>query len=132
TMTARIAITWQQSLFSVVVGTITILGTALVVIVGGACVMRGGLTVGQLTVVISYLGAVYGPLSAIAHTTGQLQGAVAGARRVRAMFAMTPETVDRPGAIDAANIEGNVRFERVGFSYPGAASVLQGIDFDAK
>src|SRR6185369_14547032 len=34
-MHARIAITWQQSLFSVVVSTITILGTALVVIVGG-------------------------------------------------------------------------------------------------
>ena len=31
TMNARIAITWQQSLFSVVVSTITILGTALVV-----------------------------------------------------------------------------------------------------
>ena len=30
TMHARIAITWQQSLFSVVVSAITILGTALV------------------------------------------------------------------------------------------------------
>ena len=47
---------------------------------------------------ITYLGAVYGPLSAIAHTTGQLQGAVAGARRVRAMLALTPETVDAPDA----------------------------------
>ena len=35
-MNARIAITWQQSMFAVVVGTITILGTALVVIVGGS------------------------------------------------------------------------------------------------
>ena len=48
TMDARIAITWQQSLFSVVVSTITILGTALVVIVGGTLVMRGVLTVGRL------------------------------------------------------------------------------------
>ena len=30
TMDARIAITWQQSMFSVIVSTITILGTALV------------------------------------------------------------------------------------------------------
>src|SRR5262245_40774691 len=74
TMSARIAITWQQSLFSVVVSTITILGTALVVVVGGNLVMRGELTIGDLYLVISYLGAVYGPLSAIAHTTGQLQG----------------------------------------------------------
>src|SRR5450759_5717292 len=87
TMDARIAITWQQSLFSVVVSTITILGTALVVIVGGNYVLNGRLTIGQLYAVINYLGAVYGPLSAIAHTTGQLQGALAGAKRVRAMFA---------------------------------------------
>jgi ABC-type multidrug transport system fused ATPase/permease subunit len=132
TMNARIAITWQQSMFSVVVGAITILGTALVVIVGGAFVMRGRLTVGQLTVVISYLGAVYGPLSAIAHTTGQLQGAVAGAKRVRAMFALTPETVDAPDAVDATGVRGDVAFEGVGFSYPDGTSVLHDIDFEAK
>jgi len=132
TMTARIAITWQQSLFSVVVGTITILGTALVVIVGGAFVMRGRLTVGQLTVVISYLGAVYGPLSAIAHTTGQLQGAVAGAKRVRAMFALTPETIEAPDAIDATNLRGDVAFDTVGFNYPDGTAVLHDIAFEAK
>jgi ATP-binding cassette subfamily B protein/subfamily B ATP-binding cassette protein MsbA len=130
-MDARIAITWQQSLFSVVVSTITILGTALVVIVGGSFVMKGRLTIGQLGVVISYLGAVYGPLSAIAHTTGQLQGALAGAKRVRAMFALVPETIDEPGAIDAGDVRGNIRFEGVGFTYPNSAPVLHGIDFEA-
>src|SRR5262249_21857721 len=131
-MDARIAITWQQSLFSVVVSTITILGTALVVIVGGNYVMRGRLTIGELTVVISYLGAVYGPLSAIAHTTGQLQGALAGARRVRAMFALIPETTDAPDAIEADSITGDIKFERVGFTYPGSAPVLHDIDFEAR
>jgi ABC-type multidrug transport system fused ATPase/permease subunit len=132
TMDARIAITWQQSLFSVLVSTITIFGTALVVIVGGTLVMRGVLTVGKLYVVINYLAAVYGPLSAIAHTTGQLQGALAGAKRVRAMFALTPETVDAPDAVPASPIEGDIRFEDVGFSYPDGTSVLHGITFSAK
>jgi ABC-type multidrug transport system fused ATPase/permease subunit len=132
TMDARIAITWQQSLFAVAVSTITILGTALVVIVGGTLVMRGVLTVGLLYVVINYLGAVYGPLSAIAHTTGQLQGAIAGAKRVRAMFALTPETVDAPDAVPASLIEGDIRFEDVGFNYPDGTSVLHGITFSAK
>ena len=132
TMSARIAITWQQSLFSVVVSTITILGTALVVIVGGRLVMDGRLSVGRLTVVISYLAAVYGPLSAIAHTTGQLQGALAGAKRVRAMFAMTPETVEARDAIAATEVRGDIRFEDVGFTYPGGATVLHDIAFDAK
>jgi len=132
TMNARIAITWQQSLFAVVIGTITMLGTALVVIVGGTYVMRGRLTIGQLTVVITYLGAVYGPLSSIAHTTGQLQGALAGAKRVRDMFALVPETIEASDAIDASRVTGDVRFDRVGFSYPDGTAVLHDIDFSAK
>ena len=132
TMDARIALTWQQSLFAVVVSTITILGTALVLIVGGMHVMRGQMTIGDLTVVIAYLGAVYGPLSAIAHTTGQLQGALAGARRVRAMLALMPETVDAPDAIDATGVRGDIRFEDVGFSYPDGTEVLHDITFEAK
>jgi ATP-binding cassette subfamily B protein/subfamily B ATP-binding cassette protein MsbA len=130
-MRARIAITWQESLFSVVVSTITILGTGLVLVVGGVHVLRGRMTLGELTIVISYLGAVYGPLSSIAHTTGQLQGALAGAKRVRAMFALTPETLDAPGAIDAAAIKGDLRFEEVGFDYPDGTKVLHGISFAA-
>src|SRR3954453_13067586 len=132
TMDARIKITWQQSLFSVVVSTITILGTALVVIVGGDYVMTGRLTVGQMTVVISYLAAVYGPLSAIAHTTGQLQGALAGTKRVRAMFALVPETVEAPDAIDATEIKGEIRVDDVGVTYPNGARVLHDISFAAK
>ena len=132
TMKARIAITWQSSLFSVVVSTITILGTALVVVVGGEQVMSGRLTIGQLTVVISYLAAVYGPLSAIAHTTGQLQGAFAGAKRVRAMFALIPETIDDPDAIEADGVTGVIRVEDVEFTYPNGARVLDDISFAAK
>jgi len=132
TMKARIAITWQSSLFSVVVSTITILGTALVVIVGGSFVLNGRLTIGQLYVVISYLGAVYGPLSAIAHTTGQLQGALAGTKRVRAMFALMPETVDAPDAVDADGVKGVIRYENVGFTYPNGKRVLHDIGFSAR
>ncbi len=83
TMTARLRFTWQESLFGLVVAAITLTGTALVVVVGGLHVLRGELTVGGLLVVIAYLAAVYGPLSSIAHTTGALQSAVAGSRRVR-------------------------------------------------
>src|SRR5262249_10932044 len=75
TMHARIAVTWQQSVFHLLVGAVTIVGTGLVLVVGGLHVMRRQMTVGDLTVVIAYLGAVYGPLSTIAHSTGQLQAA---------------------------------------------------------
>ena len=131
-MTARISITWQESLFAVVVSTITMVGTALVLIVGGIHVLNGQMTIGKLGVVITYLTAVYGPLAAIAHTTGQLQGALAGAKRVRAIFAMLPETADAPDAIDAAGVKGEIQFDRVGFTYPDGPEVLRDITFNAK
>ena len=131
-MNARIAITWKESLFWVVVSTITILGTALVLIVGGVQVLRGGMTVGELTVAIAYLGAVYGPLSTIAHTAGTLQAAVTGAKRVRSVLAMAPETVDAPGAIDAAGVHGEVTFEDVSFAYSDGTQVLHDISFTAR
>ena len=131
-MKARISITWQESLFSVVVTTIVILGTAFVLIVGGKHVLDGKLKAGDLLVIIGYLGAVYGPLSAIAHTTGQLQGALAGAKRVRAIFDMLPETIDAPGAVDATDVKGDVKFEDVGFKYPDGTEVLKDISFEAR
>jgi ATP-binding cassette, subfamily B, bacterial len=132
TMDARIGLTWNQSVFSVVVSAITIVGTGVVLIVGGVHVMRQQMTIGDLTVVIAYLGAVYGPLSTIAHTTGQLQGALAGAKRIRAMLAQAPESIDRAGAIDASTITGHVRFDHVAFHYPDGTDVLHGITFEAK
>jgi ABC-type multidrug transport system fused ATPase/permease subunit len=75
---------------------------------------------------------VYGPLSAIAHTTGHLQGALAGAKRVRAMFALIPETIDTPDAIEATDVRGDIKFEDVGFTYPDGTNVLDDITFAAK
>jgi ABC-type multidrug transport system fused ATPase/permease subunit len=83
-------------------------------------------------VVIAYLAAVYGPLSAIAHTTGQLQGALAGTKRVRAMFALLPETMDAPDAVEADAITGDIRVEDVGFAYPDGTRVLHDITFTAR
>jgi ATP-binding cassette subfamily B protein/subfamily B ATP-binding cassette protein MsbA len=130
-MDARVRLTWQESLFSVVVSGITILGTALVVTVGAMAVLDGRLTAGALLVVIAYLQSVYGPLSAIAHTTGALQQSIASARRVRSMFELEPEAADHPGAVDAAGVAGHIRFEHVSFAYDPERPVLEDVSFGA-
>ena len=132
TMRARLTLTWQESLFSVAVTAITLAGTALVLVVGGLHVLNGTLTLGSLLVVIAYLTAVYDPISAIAHSTGSLQQAVASAGRVREIFALTPEVLDAPDGIDASGITGHVRFEGVSFAYDEARNVVDSIDFEAR
>ena len=135
TMRARLDLTWQESLFSLTVTTITLAGTALVLVVGGLHVIEGTLTVGSLLVVIAYLAAVYNPVSEIARTTGSLQQAAVSVRRVREIFALTPEPVeDGPGTADlrdASSIHGHIRFEHVGFSYDATHRVLHDVSFEA-
>src|SRR5207245_6390446 len=53
TMNARIAITWQQSLFSVVVSSINIFGTAIIVIVGVDYWLSGHMTIDELYLIIT-------------------------------------------------------------------------------
>jgi ABC-type multidrug transport system fused ATPase/permease subunit len=130
-MRARLSLTWQESMFSVAVTAVTLAGTALVLIVGGLHVLEGRLTVGDLLVVVAYLAAVYNPISAIAHTTGSLQQAVVSARRVGEIFALTPETLDAPDALDASAVTGHVRFESVCFSYDDDRRVLEDVSFEA-
>ena len=132
TMRARLSLTWQESLFSVVVTAITLGGTALVLAVGGMHVLDGSLTLGSLLVVIAYLAAVYNPLSSIAHTMGSLQQAVVSARRVRDVLALTPEPFDAPGTLDASAITGDIRFEEVSFAYDAGRTVLDRVSFSMR
>jgi ATP-binding cassette subfamily B protein len=138
-MQARVRLTWHESLFSLAITAVTIFGTTLVLWVGGLHVLRGQLTVGSLLVVIAYLGSVYGPLSAIAHTSGSLQEALASTRRVRRTLALEPETghgsYGSIGLDDAdgqpLQVRGHVQFERVSFGYDAHPDVLQDVSFEA-
>ena len=131
TMRARLGLTWQESRFSLSVTAITLLGTALVLLVGGLHVLNGQLTVGSLLVVIAYLSAVYAPVSEIARTTGSLQQAVVSARRVQELLALPPEE-NQPDAVVADQLEGRIRFDSVNFSYDGQRPVLEDVSFAAQ
>ena len=132
TRRARLDLTWQESLFSVTVTGVTLVGTALVLGVGGLRVLEGRLTVGSLLVVVAYLAAVYTPISEIARTTGTLQQAVVSARRVRELLALTPEVADAPGSLAADGLRGHIRFEGVDFAYEPDRPVLDGVSFEAR
>jgi ABC-type multidrug transport system fused ATPase/permease subunit len=122
----------QSTVFAIVAGALTVIGSFLVLIVGGLSVIDGRLTLGTLMLVLTYLGFVYGPLSAISSTTAEMQQALASARRVRAAFAIAPEPNDDPHGVDARGVRGNVALEHVGFAYPGGPRVLDDVTFAAR
>ena len=112
---------------------ITLSGTAARAGRGRPARAAGDLTVGGLLVVIAYLAAVYGPLSSIAHTTGALQNAIASARRVREIFALTPETARRAGTRSTPRRSPATSGSSTSsFSYDDERPILHDISFSAQ
>jgi ATP-binding cassette, subfamily B, bacterial len=130
-MQARVGLSSRQALFSSVVGAFTVLGTSLVIYVGGLLVVRGRLTVGDLLVSLAYLGFVYGPLSGIANTSATLQEAFASAGRVRDVLQLSPEVHEPPNAVAPARLRGRIEYRDVSFAYDGRP-ILQNVSFVAQ
>ena len=126
---ARLVTTRQDALFAAVVTIVTVVGTALVILVGGLSVLHGRISLGTLLILIAYLGFLYGPLCGIAVTTGALQQAVASARRVCDAFTIPIEPPDAPRAVDAQSVKGHISFEAVTFGYDEGQRVLDGVTF---
>jgi ABC-type multidrug transport system fused ATPase/permease subunit len=127
-MEARVMLSGREAWFSLVVGNLIVLGTALVVLAGGYLVLRAELTVGTLLIALAYLGFVYGPLSGIANTTATIQQALAAGRRVRDAFGVAAEVTD--GGMPVPRLTGKVEYQAVNFSYDGRP-VLRDINFAA-
>jgi len=130
-MQARLALTDQESFFSLLIAAVSVVGSVVVLGVGGLHVINGSISVGTLLVVMAYLGYVYGPMTAIAYTTGSIQQALASARRVRESLALPAER-DAQDAIEPGRLVGEVRFEGVGFAYSPAEPTLQDVTFAAR
>ena len=127
---ARLNVTFQESFFSFIVSALTYIGTTVVLGVGGYHVLQGTLTIGELLVVLAYLGSVYGPLSSISHTVGNLQGSLTSARRIHETMSLQPEIEDVSDAIKVENPVGNIKFENVNFAYNDDRPILRNINFE--
>ena len=103
--------------------TITIAAAALL---GGWLSIQGILEVGVLATFIIYIMNFFRPMRGIAMLYNQLQSALAGAERIFQTLDVEPVVTDRPDAPPLEEIEGDVQFENVSFSYedePQAAQV---------
>lgn len=132
TLDARIKLTLQESLFAAMINVVTTGGTALILFVGGYNVYQKRMTIGDLLVALTYLASVFGPLVAMSHTFGNVQASVASARRVLRTLQTDPEIEDRPDAIEAPKLRGEIELRGVHFHYDDEASVLKGVSFTAR
>ena len=96
-MDARIRLTVHQTLFSLGVATAIALGTAIVLGFGAYHVLEGYITLGELTVLIFYIAAVYQPLESISATIGHLHQNFVFLNAALAVMAEVPEVTGEAG-----------------------------------
>jgi ATP-binding cassette subfamily B protein len=99
-------------------------------LVGVAHVQAGAITLGQLLIVMGYLGKLYDPLRTIGRKATSLQSHLAGAERAFALLDEAPDVVDLPNARHLARARGDVRFNNVSFGYDANRGILREATFD--
>ncbi len=104
-------------------------GLALVLGFGGYMVIHGTLGLGAILAFNSYLLMLQAPFMMLGMIIMMGQRAAASAERIYEILDEQPTIVDRPGAVDLVDCTGDVRFEKVGFSYgPDLPMVLSDLD----
>lgn len=107
--------------------------TLAVVGYGGAEVIGGKFTIGELVAFNSYLVYILQPVLLIGFAAPAIAGAAASAQRVYEIVDAEIEIRDRPGAVKFEKCGGRITFENVHFRYPGATTeALKGISFETK
>jgi len=90
------------------------------------------MTLGTLTLFISYIGMLMGPLQQMTQIADWLSRSTASAERVFEVIDAEPEIADTPDAIAMPRIEGHVEMKAVRFSYDKNQSILEDISIDVQ
>jgi len=130
-MRARIRLSLAEGRYSLAIGLITAVGMAAVLWVGASHVRAGVLTLGNLLLVMSYLGGLYEPIRTIGKKAISLQGYLASAERALTILDQAPDVVERPDARPLPRAAGAVVFRNAGFAYEEGHPILHHISFEA-
>jgi ABC-type multidrug transport system fused ATPase/permease subunit len=128
---AQMTATRLRAGFGPLVELIELVGVLLVMAYGTVKLSRGDLSLGGLLVFMAYLSKVFSPVRGLSRLTTGLFSASASAERVIEFMEERPTVTDPAAPLPAGRRRGEVRFDDVRFTYPGAAdSALRGVDLE--
>ena len=112
------------SIFFVIIGLLSAVGSALVYGFGGLQVILGNFTIGTIVAFGSFLGMLYRSLQNLANAPIEISTSVVSFERVFEVIDLPVEINEKPGADTLSNIKGEIRFEHVGFKYDDSSRYL--------
>ena len=99
---------------------------------GAFAVIRGGLSVGQLTCFLSYANQYTKPFNEISGVITELQNALACAARIFELIEEQPQEPDRADAIVLGDVKGSVELKDVSFSYVPDKRLIENLNLQVK
>jgi ATP-binding cassette subfamily B protein len=128
---ARLQQTTLEGSYGLLLAIFTALGMGSVLYVGVQDIKAGTLTLGNLLLVMGYLGQLYSPMRTLGKKMATMQSHLVSAERVFALLDEMPDVIERPNARPLIRSTGPMGFERVSFGYDGDhLPVLQDITFE--
>jgi len=115
-----------SSYSSTIVGFITFTPLLIILWYGSFKVITGALTVGSLMALYTYIGKLFGPISALGSINVAIQSALVSVDRVFEFLDLRPKVQQIPNALNPDHVRGAIRFENVSFRY-GTEEVLHGV-----
>jgi ATP-binding cassette, subfamily B, bacterial len=117
-----------EALFVLVVESLLALGTAAIVGLGAMRILAGTLTIGELTVFLSYLRDLYQPIQNLSQNLAEIASFRVGLERVFLVLDVEADVKDAPGALTLPPIRGEIRFEHVSYAHEGGPVALRDIN----
>jgi ATP-binding cassette, subfamily B, bacterial len=105
-------------------GTISGIGTALIVYAGGMSVIQGSISAGNLYLFIEGINLFWFPLISIASFWSQFQLGLAASERVFALIDAEPRVV-QSDTLTAPRLKGQIEFRHMDFRYTATEQVLK-------
>lgn len=126
---ARMHFVLISSSFGMMLGLVVAVGTAGALYMGVRHVRTGAVSLGELVMVMSYMGMLLGPLNRISRQAGSLQSHFASAERAFTLLDTEQDVPEKPHARELSRASGAIAFRNVSFGYVSDREVLQGISF---
>ena len=102
------------------------IGTGTILCFGAYSVIRGTMTLGELSAVLSYTAMLYSPIAQFSSLNSIVQQAMAGVDRIFEVLDIEPEKRMRNGN-KLKDIKGHIIFDNVSYSYGGNMPALKGV-----
>ncbi len=99
---------------------------------GALFAIRGGISVGMLSCLLTYANQYTKPFNEISGVITELQNALACAGRIFELMEEEPQVPDAENALELKDVRGNVALENVSFSYVPDKKLIQGFDLCVK